>query len=191
MRGGGFAPDEALTVTKALERGRRRIRRLRDLPIDGREPARQGAAFRNSPGARAPRACKRPAFKPMASSAPAPRIALPPLRTPRRRDLRRLADALRALAMGAVEQANPATPGWRWAWPTSCWALFDAQGSGYRAAVLGTAPRIAVEAASPFGWERYTGIGASAPADALYKHFGITAERIVEAALARLEQVRR
>jgi transketolase len=82
-----------------------------------------------------------------------------------------------------------------------CWALFDAQDAAYRAAVLGAAPRIAVEAASPFGWERYTGdhgaivampgFGASAPAEALYQHFGITAEKIVAAALARLEQVRR
>jgi transketolase len=82
-----------------------------------------------------------------------------------------------------------------------CWALFDAQDATYRAAVLGSVPRIAVEAASPFGWERYTGgdgaivampgFGASAPAEALYKHFGITAEKVAEAALARLEQVRR
>ncbi|MDB5406718.1 MAG: tkt [Rhodospirillales bacterium] len=82
-----------------------------------------------------------------------------------------------------------------------CWALFDAQDASYRAAVLGSVPRIAVEAASPFGWERYTGgdgaivampgFGASAPAEALYKHFGITAEKVVEAALFRLEQLRR
>jgi transketolase len=82
-----------------------------------------------------------------------------------------------------------------------CWELFDEQDAAYRAGVLGTAPRIAVEAASPFGWERYIGsdgaivampgFGASAPAEALYKHFGITAEKIVEAALARLEQERR
>jgi transketolase len=81
-----------------------------------------------------------------------------------------------------------------------CWALFDAQDAAYRAAVLGNMPRIAVEAASPFGWERYTGsdgaivampgFGASAPAEALYKHFGITAEKVAEAALARMEQMR-
>ncbi len=77
-----------------------------------------------------------------------------------------------------------------------CWALFDAETPGYRAEVLGRAPRIAVEAASPFGWERYvgadgtvigmTGFGASAPAEELYRHFGITAERVAEAALRRL-----
>ncbi len=77
-----------------------------------------------------------------------------------------------------------------------CWALFDAQDEAYHASVLGTAPRIAVEAASPFGWERYvgadgtvigmTGFGASAPAEDLFRHFGFTAENIAEAALKRL-----
>jgi transketolase len=77
-----------------------------------------------------------------------------------------------------------------------CWSLFDAQDSAYRASVLGTAPRVAVEAASRFGWERYvgeggavigmTGFGASAPAEDLYRHFGITAEKVAEAALARI-----
>ena len=77
-----------------------------------------------------------------------------------------------------------------------CWDLFDGQDAAYRAAVLGTAPRVAVEAASPFGWDRYlgidgavigmTGFGASAPAEDLFRHFGFTAEKIAEAALARL-----
>ena len=57
-------------------------------------------------------------------------------------------------------------------------------------------PRIACEAASGFGWERYVGagggivamstFGASAPAGELYKHFGITADAIVAAAKSRL-----
>ena len=77
-----------------------------------------------------------------------------------------------------------------------CWSLFDAQEPSYRASVLGTAPRVAVEAASPFGWERYVGeggaiiamrsFGASAPAEALFPHFGITAEKVAEAALNRI-----
>jgi transketolase len=77
-----------------------------------------------------------------------------------------------------------------------CWALFDAQAPGYRAEVLGSAPRIAVEAASPFGWERYvgaggtviamTGFGASAPAEDLFRHFGFTAEKVAEAAAQRV-----
>jgi transketolase len=77
-----------------------------------------------------------------------------------------------------------------------CWSLFDAQDPQYRAQVLGTAPRLAIEAAAPFGWERYvgpegtvlgmTGFGASAPAEELFRHFGLTAEKLTEAALARL-----
>jgi transketolase len=74
-----------------------------------------------------------------------------------------------------------------------CWRLFEAQDENYRRSVLGTAPRVAVEAATEFGWNRYIGdrgrfigmhdFGASAPIEALYKHFGITAEAVVEAAL--------
>jgi transketolase len=77
---------------------------------------------------------------------------------------------------------------------TPCWELFEAQPKAYQAAVIGKAPvRIAVEAAVRMGWERFigedggfvgmTGYGASAPADVLYKQFGITAEAV--AALAR------
>ncbi|MBV17224.1 MAG: transketolase, partial [Thalassospira sp.] len=70
-----------------------------------------------------------------------------------------------------------------------CWELFDAQPETYREEVLGSAPRIAVEAASAFGWTRYVdreadvigmpGFGASAPAERLYAEFGITTEAIV------------
>ena len=72
------------------------------------------------------------------------------------------------------------------------WDLFEAQPAEYRAEVLGTAPRIAVEAAARLGWDRWigergrfigmTGFGASAPAPDLYRHFGITADAIVAAA---------
>ncbi len=74
-----------------------------------------------------------------------------------------------------------------------CWELFDQQDETYRNTVLGSAPRVAVEAAVRMGWERYigmggkfvgmTGFGASAPAEDLYKHFGITAEAVAQAAL--------
>ena len=72
------------------------------------------------------------------------------------------------------------------------WELFDAQSPEYRKDVLGTAPRVAIEAMSVFGWEKYVGdtgkvigmhgFGASAPAPVLYEHFGITAEALVKAA---------
>jgi len=77
-----------------------------------------------------------------------------------------------------------------------CWELFERQDAAYRRAVLGTAPRVAVEAACREGWDRYLasqgafvgmeGFGASAPADALYKHFNITPEAVAAAAKALL-----
>jgi transketolase len=77
-----------------------------------------------------------------------------------------------------------------------CWELFEAQPPAYRAAVLGTAPRVGVEAAVRLGWDRWlgersafigmSGFGASAPVEALYPHFGITAEKVAEAARSLL-----
>jgi transketolase len=77
-----------------------------------------------------------------------------------------------------------------------CWSLFDAQPASYRAEVLGSGARVAIEAGVKLGWERYlgdrggfvgmTGFGASAPAEALYKHFNITAEAAAAAVKARL-----
>ena len=71
-----------------------------------------------------------------------------------------------------------------------CTELFDKQPVDYQEKVLGKAPRIAVEAAAKFGWEKYVGLdgdiigmdgfGASAPADQLYDYFGITKEEIVD-----------
>ncbi|MEM7068490.1 MAG: transketolase [Pseudomonadota bacterium] len=79
-----------------------------------------------------------------------------------------------------------------------CFELFEAQSKDYQASVIGDAPvKIAVEAAVRQGWDKFIGsdgtfvgmssFGASAPADALFEHFGITAEAIVEAAKAKLE----
>lgn len=72
-----------------------------------------------------------------------------------------------------------------------CAELFDKQDILYQEEILGTAPRIAVEAASKFGWEKYVGLkgdiigmdgfGASAPGAELYKYFGITVEEVVDA----------
>src|SRR5512143_3235197 len=71
------------------------------------------------------------------------------------------------------------------------WELFEAQPQAYRDAVLPPVvrARVAVEAATSFGWHRWVGesgtvigidhFGASAPADRLFKEFGFTAERIV------------
>ena len=69
-----------------------------------------------------------------------------------------------------------------------CWELFAGQDQGYQDAVLGTAPRVGVEAAVDFGWQKWLGprgifigmhgFGASAPFEELYKHFGITAAAV-------------
>ena len=73
-----------------------------------------------------------------------------------------------------------------------CFEAFAEQTSAYRADVLGTAPRIGVEAAIKQSWGALLGdnsafigmdsFGASAPADELYAHFGITADAVVNAA---------
>jgi transketolase len=82
-----------------------------------------------------------------------------------------------------------------------CWELFEGQDESYRNAVLGSAPRVGVEAASEFGWSRWLGpngafigmhgFGASAPAQDLYKHFGITADAVAAAARGLIETSRR
>ena len=78
-----------------------------------------------------------------------------------------------------------------------CFELFEAQSARYQAEVIGDAPvRAAVEAAVRQGWDRFigedgvfvgmTGFGASAPAERLYEHFGITAEALADAVKAKL-----
>jgi len=77
-----------------------------------------------------------------------------------------------------------------------CWELFSQQDDAYRAAVLGGAPRVGVEAACDFGWDRWLGpdgvfigmhgFGASAPYEELYRHFGITSEAVAAAVRKRL-----
>ena len=75
--------------------------------------------------------------------------------------------------------------------------LFNEQDDAYRDEVLGgDLPKVAVEAGVRFGWDQYigpkggfvgmAGFGASAPYKDLFNHFGITADAVVEAALARV-----
>ena len=90
-----------------------------------------------------------------------------------------------AVAMGAAEQlAREGVPARVVSMPS--WELFAAQPRSYRDQVLPPAitARVAIEAASPFGWERWVGsegaviamrtFGASAPADRLFAEFGFT-----------------
>jgi transketolase len=81
-----------------------------------------------------------------------------------------------------------------------CFELFERQPAKYRAGVLGDAPRVGVEAAVEGLWRKWigetgefvgmTGFGASAPADELYSHFGITAEAVAAAAERAVTEAR-
>lgn len=72
-----------------------------------------------------------------------------------------------------------------------CWELFADQPQAYRDEVLGTAPRVSVEAAATFGWETIVGpeglsigvdhFGASAPADVIAEELGFTPQAVAEA----------
>jgi len=73
-----------------------------------------------------------------------------------------------------------------------CFDLFRQQPRDYRARVLGSVPRVGIEAAVEGDWARWlgdggefigmTGFGASAPADVLYREFGITPAAVAAAA---------
>ncbi len=74
------------------------------------------------------------------------------------------------------------------------WDIFEKQPKSYRDEVLppNVSARLAIEAATPFGWERYVGLkgavigmnryGASAPYKALAEHFGFTAANVLKRA---------
>jgi transketolase len=76
------------------------------------------------------------------------------------------------------------------------WRLFEEQTAEYRESVLPAQvpARLAVEAGSPLGWERWTGLqgaiigidrfGASAPGATVFKEYGFTVEHVVGRALA-------
>ena len=96
-------------------------------------------------------------------------------------------DARTALAAEGIAVAIVSLP---------CWELFDQQDEVYRAEVLGSAPRIGIEAAVSFGWDRWLGpdgifigmhgFGASAPFEKLYEEFGITPDAIAAAVRKRI-----
>lgn len=78
-----------------------------------------------------------------------------------------------------------------------CTEAFDAMPAAYRADLLpADALIVSIEAGSTFGWQRYTGLsglnfgidgfGASAPAEDLYRHFGLTADAILPQIIQRL-----
>lgn len=75
------------------------------------------------------------------------------------------------------------------------WEIFEEQSEAYKESILpkNVKARLAVEAASSFGWHKYVGLdgdlitidtfGASAPAGKLFKAYGFTVENVVEKAL--------
>jgi len=95
-----------------------------------------------------------------------------------------VAKALEALRIGADVVSVP------------CWELFDAQDVAYRSDILpADVLKVSIEAGVTAGWQKYVGsgmtigidsFGASAPADVLYDHFGLTVEKILPRVLARL-----
>ncbi len=91
------------------------------------------------------------------------------------------------LAEAGIEAAVVSVP---------CLDLFFMQDAHYHTQILGTTPRITIEAGLQQCWDRLlgdddlfigmTGFGASAPIDDLYNHFGITADSVVDAAKHKL-----
>jgi transketolase len=81
-----------------------------------------------------------------------------------------------------------------------CWELFEEQPQSYRDTVLppSVRARVSIEAAAPFGWERYVGLegaivgvsgfGSSAPGSVVMREFGFTPEHVVEAAKGVLKR---
>ncbi|MBR0868852.1 transketolase [Bradyrhizobium tropiciagri] len=92
-------------------------------------------------------------------------------------------EAAKLLAEEGVKAAVVSAP---------CFDLFRQQPRDYRAKVLGSVPRVGVEAAVEGDWARWlgddgefigmTGFGASAPADVLYREFAITPAAVTAAA---------
>jgi transketolase len=80
------------------------------------------------------------------------------------------------------------------------WELFEAQPEAYRSQVLphDLRRRVSIEAGVTLGWERYVGsqgiaigvsrFGASAPGKTVYEKFGLTAQRVVDAALGLVKR---
>ena len=79
------------------------------------------------------------------------------------------------------------------------WEIFEQQEASYRESVLppSVTVRVSVEAGITMGWERYVGptgrsigldhFGASAPAETLFEHFGITPENVASAVRSQLD----
>lgn len=79
-----------------------------------------------------------------------------------------------------------------------CWRIFDSQPRAYRKQVLGTAPRVAIEAYSPNGWERYAdagyhmhSFGQSLVGKDVYERFNYNAEKIADKVAGLMAEVKK
>lgn len=91
-------------------------------------------------------------------------------------------EAQKALASEGIEVSVISMPSWD---------RFETQSKEYKQSVINPAvkKRLAIEVASPFGWDRYTGdegeilainhFGASAPGGKIMQEFGFTVENVV------------
>ncbi len=100
-------------------------------------------------------------------------------------------EAAKALASTGIKASVVSIP---------CWKIFAEQSTDYKNSVLPpNLPKVAIEAATSFGWERWVGndpakatiiavdrFGASAPYQRVYEELGLTAEHVVKAAKALL-----
>ena len=78
-----------------------------------------------------------------------------------------------------------------------CWERFAVQDDAYQSEVLPEGPlKVSIEAGVTLGWERYTidgirigidSFGASAPAEALYDHFGFSVDTILHKIQSKLD----
>ena len=96
-----------------------------------------------------------------------------------------VADLLEAKSVGTEVVSMP------------CWERFDAQAADYRANLLPSGLlRVSIEAGVTLGWQKYVGLegltfgidsfGASGAIEALFEHFGLSAERIAQMVIAKL-----
>ncbi len=77
-----------------------------------------------------------------------------------------------------------------------CWEIFEKQSEEYKLNVLGEKLKVGVEAGSELGWHKYIGskgifigmktFGASAPANRLFEHFGLSSDKIRKIILSKI-----
>ena len=78
-----------------------------------------------------------------------------------------------------------------------CWELFERKSADYQQLVLGSAPRLAIEAGATYGWCKWVGdkggivgidrFGQSGPGKELFKKFGFTSAAVVDKAISLLK----